>query len=170
MSQKSIIFAIFSFIFSGFAVASSTPDAMSCQLLESGEEPRVLDLKIKRSETVIDEEDPRFLEGEIEVTSSVPGLDLNTSGAYQHVKRNQLDLERIDYEPLQLLGLNEWDIGDTTFYYMKEDPLARDLDLILVSVFRRSEGPKNEQTYAGSYGTYRGRNLLCPLELDSPSL
>lgn len=84
-------------------------------------------------------------------------------GFQETYDKNILDLERIDYHPLELLGLSEFDIAHVAFYYAKDEseldnPRAK-FKFVLTSIFKSTD--ESKPVYAGSYGTYEYQNILC---------
>lgn len=147
----------FSFYLAALAAAGVEPPALiKCELQPSGQAAQPVEIKIVRTSPLIEGEDQTAdLEYRASGTAPEP-----LQGTRAHFAKNILDLEKLDYDPLLLFGLTESDVAAASFYYVKRDPDARELDLILVSIF------KTEQTrvvYAGSYGSYKGTNVLCPL-------
>ncbi len=84
-------------------------------------------------------------------------------GFKQSYAKNVLDLERIDYQPLELLGLAEFDIAHAAFFFANDEAALEnsqiEFKLVLTSIFKSVENGK--LVYAGSYGSYDNQNVLC---------
>jgi hypothetical protein len=131
--------------------------SIKCQLYEGKKGEPTVTLKLDRAPSIANsEEQPKLSVAAIEISSK---SEKKLFGIYQHYQKNILDIERIDYEPLGLLGLMEGDIFEATFYMAKEDQESRDLDLSIVSIY--TQGKDNKPVYGGSYGNYFGHNLIC---------
>jgi len=84
-------------------------------------------------------------------------------GYKESYSKNVLDLERIDYQPLELLGLAEFDIAHVAFYFAKDESAEAnpqmEFKFALTSIFKSSQ--EGELVYAGSYGSYDYENVIC---------
>ncbi|MEZ4815146.1 MAG: hypothetical protein R3A80_08090 [Bdellovibrionota bacterium] len=137
----------------------ATESTLECSILE-GNTQTPLQLKIKATPAAEGEEN-NDSDGSIEVklTENNADLPLKLNGPYQSYYKNQLNLENIDYYPLGLLGLSESSIAHATYYYAKIDPSSIYFDLVVTSIM--TENSEGELSYAGAYGSYKDRNVLC---------
>lgn len=131
-----------------------------CEILD-GESKIPLNLKLKLGEPVVSQDVFEEVIGhKLESTATLEGKESLKFNGQSMVMEASMDWERVDYEPLKLLGVEgEGAIVKVTFYYAKEKEESNAYDLILVSIDVKTDN--EEKAYAGSYGSFQGKNFLC---------
>lgn len=154
--------AFLSLIFLAPQFLISSELSIKCSILDQ-ESKIPLSLSLKKAEALRSPDEDESEEARVHKLESIvsvdAGLPIQMKGIQE--KMTVLDWERLDYYPMDLLDVREGNLEHATFYYAKEHEDAGDYDLILVGLERLNAD--GTTSYAGSYGSYKGNNLLCPL-------
>ena len=171
-TSRTLLFSLFTFLVAQsqarttlVSSGDSTTITIDCRVMNDPSKP--LQLTLQESSILLDPASDSNSERKVlKVTAKNLEGERTFSGFYETFNKGNIDYERIQYEPLEMLGVSEINLARISFYFAQESTASYEYEFVFAASYKDNVGDPTAPSFAGLYGSYFRENVLCPLELE----